>query len=309
MALAIALSRLITAKVRAIGKMFQTLQRGEAAEIPHSRIRELDEMSDTVRTVHERGREAAVSLTAAKADLETAQADALTGLPGRGRFLDLAERMRSEAFTRGGHGMAFLFIDLDGFKKVNDTLGHDEGDRVLAVTADIIRSAVREDDVAGRPGGDEFAACVSAPFGTVEAMSESIAARIVRRVAQIGNGIGCSIGIAAWPDLCADISCAMRRADEAMYEAKRLGKNRHVIFAAAPKSDGTPWASLTNSACPFEGPEERCLKGGRVASEQKLQFKFWYNGPSQNRCFPTCSGHRPRSARLPRLFPRQTLSE
>jgi len=175
-----------------------------------------------------------------EARLGQARLDHLTGLAGRALFLELAEESRAASAARG-QAAAILFIDLDGFKRVNDTLGHDRGDQVLAAAAAVLRSVLRDADVAGRMGGDEFAACLVAPAAAIGEIAAAVAGRIVGRVAEIGDGIGCSIGIAPCPLGCSDLACALGQADEAMYAAKRAGKNRYAVFGQ-PRADGESWS-------------------------------------------------------------------
>jgi diguanylate cyclase (GGDEF)-like protein len=182
-------------------------------------------------------------------DLESARRDTLTGLPGRALFLELAEGLRETVARRGKGKLAILFVDLDGFKAVNDSLGHEQGDRVLVQAAEILRAQTRDTDAVGRLGGDEFVVCISADADQMAASAQRVANRIVLGVGEIGFGIGCSIGVAQISDACPDISCAMRRADEAMYEAKRRGKNRYVIFDAVPNEDASPCDNSLPSAC------------------------------------------------------------
>jgi diguanylate cyclase (GGDEF)-like protein len=162
------------------------------------------------------------------AQVDQARMDHLTGLPRRELFIErIAER--HAACAGSGTIVAVLFIDLDGFKHVNDTLGHDHGDQVLIKTADILRSVLRDTDIAARLGGDEFVVCLFAPYSAIQAIMIDVAGRIVRMVSDIGNDIGCSIGV----NLCSadslNIETALRHADQAMYEAKKLGKNNFVI--------------------------------------------------------------------------------
>ncbi len=128
--------------------------------------------------------------------------------------------------------MAVLYVDLDGFKNVNDTHGRAAGDRVLAESAQTLRATLREGDVAGRLGGDEFAACVTAAADRIEALASLIGARIVAAIGASDSGIGCSVGIAfcngSEPH---SLAIALKLADEAMHEAKRRGKGRLVISA------------------------------------------------------------------------------
>lgn len=167
-----------------------------------------------------------------EAKVDQAGLDFLTGLPGRARFI---ERVRSLRARNIGNGtiVAVLVIDLDGFKKVNDTLGHDKGDEVLRQTAEVLRSILRETDIAGRFGGDEFVVCLFAPYSVIQATMINIAGRIVNGIGQLGSGIGCSIGISLCIADRLNLDNALQQADKAMYVAKRHGKNRFVIHGQA----------------------------------------------------------------------------
>ncbi|MGZ5817645.1 MAG: diguanylate cyclase domain-containing protein [Burkholderiaceae bacterium] len=178
----------------------------------------------TVRSAHRL--EKSNALLTVKVD--QARLDQLTGLPRRELFID---RVAEQYAANRGNGtiVAVLFIDLDGFKHVNDTLGHDHGDVVLIKTADVLRSVLRDDDIAARMGGDEFVVCLFAPFSAVQAIMIDVAGRIVSMVSDIGSGIGCSIGVSLCSVDSLDIETALRHADQAMYEAKKLGKNNFVI--------------------------------------------------------------------------------
>lgn len=165
--------------------------------------------------------------------LRLAQLDGLTGLLGRAAFFDAVQHRHEAAQTMPSLRMALLFLDLDGFKGVNDSKGHEAGDRVLRLTADVLRQQTRADDLLGRVGGDEFVVCVQADTGRIETLCADIAGRIVEQVRRIGRdmgaALGCSIGVAIWPAEGADLASVLKRADEAMYEAKRAGKDRFVL--------------------------------------------------------------------------------
>jgi diguanylate cyclase len=154
--------------------------------------------------------------------------DQLTGLSGRSLFLEQAEALLISGADKRT-STAVLFVDLDGFKRINDQFGHDRGDAVLAKTASILRANLRDGDIAGRIGGDEFVVCISGPSDSLERIAKQVAARIVAKVSEIGGGIGCSIGIALSVGEAPDLSGDLRHADEAMYTAKRQGKNRFVV--------------------------------------------------------------------------------
>jgi diguanylate cyclase (GGDEF)-like protein len=168
-------------------------------------------------------------LLAARDREEQALIDALTGLPMRNRFWELARKLEDAVRQEPDLALAVMFIDLDGFKQVNDVHGHDQGDRVLAQTARVLRESIRETDVAGRLGGDEFVVCLTAQQSHMRAAAASMAARIVAGVGGLGFGLGCSIGVSLCRGGEPSLKHALDMADAAMYEAKRLGKNRYVL--------------------------------------------------------------------------------
>jgi diguanylate cyclase (GGDEF)-like protein len=129
-------------------------------------------------------------------------------------------------------GFATLFIDLDGFKAVNDEHGHERGDAVLKRVAEILHAELRDSDVATRLGGDEFAICMETPLELSQAVATKVAERIVDKIQAIGQGIGASVGISTSRD---NIDSALNEADEAMYSAKKGGKNRSSFYRAPPK--------------------------------------------------------------------------
>ena len=167
-----------------------------------------------------------------EAKVDQAGLDFLTGLPGRARFIERIRTLRSRNIGNGTI-VAVMVIDLDGFKKVNDTLGHDQGDRVLKETAEVLRSTLRDTDIAGRFGGDEFVVCLFAPYSVVQATMINIAGRIVAGIGQLGSGIGCSIGISLCIADRMNLDTVLQQADKAMYLAKKHGKNRFVIYGQA----------------------------------------------------------------------------
>ena len=171
-------------------------------------------------------------MTASCAALEikavNARIDLLTGLPSRALFLEQVEASRLRNVARD-ISVAILFVDLDGFKQINDHFGHDHGDVVLVKTAEVLRASLRETDIAGRLGGDEFVICLIAPSVVIDVTAKKIAERIVDRISAIGDGIGASVGVALCSMDALEIDIAIRQADQAMYAAKRRGKNRFTF--------------------------------------------------------------------------------
>ena len=158
--------------------------------------------------------------------------DPLTGLSNRA---GLAEAVRGLALLPPDEraDCAVMLIDLDNFKRVNDTHGHEAGDRLLVEIAERIRSCIREGDVAARLGGDEFV-IFCRKLGP--ATANLIAARLVEAITppvDLGEGVtgrvGASVGVAFAPTREIDSADLLRRADHAMYAAKKSGKGRYAV--------------------------------------------------------------------------------
>jgi diguanylate cyclase (GGDEF)-like protein/PAS domain S-box-containing protein len=161
--------------------------------------------------------------------------DALTELPNRRMFMERAvQQLRAAREVR--RPLAMCYLDLDGFKNVNDTLGHGAGDTLLAEVARRIRSCLREGDFLGRLGGDEFALLLQAA-DTPEAVA-AIGRRIIElleqvvRIDQHDIYVSTSIGVAMCPDDGVDVTDLLRKADMALYRAKEVGKRKLVFFTA-----------------------------------------------------------------------------
>ncbi|MBA3022426.1 MAG: diguanylate cyclase [Sideroxydans sp.] len=164
--------------------------------------------------------------------------DHLTQLPNRRLFRDrLAQEIKMA--DRAKLGMALLFIDLDHFKDVNDTLGHDAGDALLVEAARRISSCVRESDTVARLGGDEFTVILSRI--TDEAHVERVAVNIIHSLArpfeQLGDDVttSASIGITFYPTDSTDAGSLVKNADQAMYLSKNKGRNCHSYFSESSK--------------------------------------------------------------------------
>ena len=168
--------------------------------------------------------------TAEQTIIELARTDALTGLPNRVAFLDRLALAFARA-RRGAKPFAVLYLDLDRFKDINDTLGHPAGDALLKVVAERLKNCVRKTDMVSRFGGDEFAVLQEDLLNIAGA--EVLAAKICRAVAAPlsidGNQIhsGVSVGIVPYQDDVADPEAMMSRADLALYRAKTEGRDRY----------------------------------------------------------------------------------
>ncbi len=161
--------------------------------------------------------------------------DSLTGLHNRASMTDALEHAVSKA-RRGGESLAILFIDLDGFKSVNDTLGHATGDQLLREIAQRLRAKVRQSDLVARLGGDEFVVMVESITDRhgLQLLAAKILAAVGEPMQLQGHEVTvtASIGVAVFPDDGSDVSTLLANADMAMYRAKALGHNRATEYSA-----------------------------------------------------------------------------
>jgi diguanylate cyclase (GGDEF)-like protein/PAS domain S-box-containing protein len=168
--------------------------------------------------------------------------DALTGLPNRSLFMDRLTQAVNAA-DRSSHRVAVMFIDLDGFKLVNDTLGHDAGDELLREAARRLTATVRAGDTVARLGGDEFT--VIMPNLANSHIAPLVAQRIITSLEQpfrFDNQeavISASIGITVFPEDARDVQALLRNADAAMYQAKESGKANYRFYTADLNAQAT----------------------------------------------------------------------
>ena len=188
------------------------------------------------------GRRRALELVAEKTRELSYRAlhDPLTGLANRALLLETAERVLARVNRTPGIGATALFMDIDNFKEINDTLGHAAGDELLQVLATRLRETIRTSDVAGRLGGDEFVvlAEVDDP-SSATVLADRIVAAVRRpieleeggKVVEVSASIGVAVGEFTHP------SELLRLADLALYEAKAAGKDGYLVFDAAVQGD------------------------------------------------------------------------
>ncbi len=175
--------------------------------------------------------------------------DALTGLPNRNLLYD---RMRQSVYSqRTPHPMAVVFLDLDHFKFVNDSLGHGTGDKLLKGMAERLRSVLREGDTVARLGGDEFVLILN------DQSNEEVIFRAVQRIgAKIAEPmtidgqelyVTCSAGISLYPQDGPDVETLLRNADAAMYRAKDHGRNNFQFYTSEMNERISERLSLENA--------------------------------------------------------------
>lgn len=163
--------------------------------------------------------------------------DMLTGLPNRSLLADRLQQALAQA-QRRKTALAIVYLDLDGFKAINDRFGHDVGDRLLKVLSEQMKHALREVDTLARLGGDEFVV-IYLDLHSVES-SLPLLSRLLQAVSEtvqidgLSMKVSASLGVTYYPqDDPIDSDQLLRQADQAMYQAKQMGKNRYHIFDAA----------------------------------------------------------------------------
>jgi diguanylate cyclase (GGDEF)-like protein len=196
--------------------LFQTLAANASAALQYDRLEQaVTELQELQHQLHHQ-----------------AYHDPLTGLANRAMFTDRV----AAALSEGGGGVAVLFIDLDDFKSVNDTLGHAVGDELLRAVGDRLAAAVRSNDLVARLGGDEFAILLRSADGDVEHVAVEMLDRMLggfQLPIDVGDRllpVNLSAGVATDRHSGASTADLLRDADVAMYEAKSGGKRRYALF-------------------------------------------------------------------------------
>ncbi|MDP3522683.1 MAG: bifunctional diguanylate cyclase/phosphodiesterase [Hydrogenophaga sp.] len=222
----------------------------------------------SVRDALARDREAELSRSLKRANLELLEAnvtlhrqafeDPLTGLPNRALLSDRMQHAVARIERQGGavsglatERLAVLFVDLDGFKPINDSFGHEVGDDVLRQVAERLKGAVRDSDTLARLGGDEFVALIEAI--DAESAAVVLGQRIIDalsrpiRVADLDVSLSCSIGVAVYPDHDHNGQRLLACADAAMYAAKRTGGGTCVTYDPSMSGDTTEQIQLQHA--------------------------------------------------------------
>jgi diguanylate cyclase (GGDEF)-like protein len=224
-----------TRPLRQIAEAADRLSAGEISVIPELKsTREIETLSNSIRHLVE-------SLTHQQNALgvmeNLAHHDALTGLPNRVALESYLPRAQQHSHAQN-NCLALFYLDLDGFKPVNDQFGHAAGDQLLREVAVRLRGCLREGDLVARLGGDEFLMVLLVPNNEALTQAQQVAERTLlalRAPIDLGDNqvqIGCSIGGALWPLDSSNMAETLELADQSLYRAKHAGKNCAMFHSA-----------------------------------------------------------------------------
>ncbi len=235
--LAALLARALTRPINAVSAAAQRFANGlPPGPLPLQRRDEIGSLARSFQQMHQQITQQLADLRDNQEELEhLAQHDMLTGLPNRRLFQERLEQTLAHA-RRYGEQVCLLFIDLDAFKAINDTHGHDAGDLVLTTVAQRMLQTVREVDTVARLGGDEFVVLLGAAVSPshLAAIASKLLAAARQPIALQGTAlqVSASIGISRYPQDGHSATEILATADQAMYHAKLAGRDSYRFFSA-----------------------------------------------------------------------------
>ena len=258
----LSIARLITVPIHHLSRQLHQITPGTNARVSTitgqkedeivQLVQDVNQLLDVVEDTLSEEREQRLLIKEMKQKYQhLAHHDMLTGLPNRSLFTDRLQQMLVQAKRSPTHG-ALIYLDLDKFKPVNDTLGHNIGDLVLMSIAQRLQAAVRESDTVARIGGDEFVVLLPVIESKLDASTVAEKIRVALEQPFEINGkriqIGCSVGIAVYPEHGGDEISLMKNADTAMYRAKQNGRNNVQMFHfdMSPYSVSGSWPEFTS---------------------------------------------------------------
>lgn len=231
-------SRMVAPLTR-LARAADQIQEGEHADCipPESGSPEMKRLSTSMRNMVSRLLDQRQTIHRLE---DLANTDPLTGLPNRS-FLNQYLQLAIPEAERNQQSMVVMYIDLDGFKQVNDELGHHAGDLLLIEVTQRLKNALRSGDVVARLGGDEFVMVLKTKPEHLEMLTHEVSRRLLTAIAQPillpenkRAHVGCSLGAAWWPHHGLHIETVLKLADSALYAAKSKGKHQLVIHKPEP---------------------------------------------------------------------------
>lgn len=228
------MSKKLTGPLNRLSEVATLLKSGQMADMPgHNGIYELENLESALSNLFSE-----LNLTdAALSKMKTiAVTDPLTGLKNRRAFENYIAQC-SRTLDRTAHALAILYMDLDGFKVVNDRYGHDMGDKLLSEVSKRLENAVRSSEILSRIGGDEFLIALTVPTDDAASAVAQAARRIMKEISRpffLENDeihVGCSIGASIFPDDSTELQTVIKYADKALYYSKSHGKNKYTIYS------------------------------------------------------------------------------
>lgn len=229
------ITKKLTEPLNRLSEVATLLKSGQKAAMPdHNGIYELENLESALSNLF-----SDLNLTdAALSKMKTiAITDPLTGLKNRRAFENDIDEC-SRALDRSAHSLAILYLDLDGFKVVNDQYGHDIGDKLLSEVSNRLKKAVQSDEILSRIGGDEFLIALTVPTDDTASAVEYAALRIIKEINYpffLENNeihVGCSIGASIYPEDSTELQTVIKYADKALYYSKSHGKNIFTVYSA-----------------------------------------------------------------------------